>query len=65
LRIANSTELLGGKIVQMQTHGESPEASKTPPEQKDKILHVHMTIGNGFGMCVDRFGIPWMVNVPK
>jgi PhnB protein len=19
---------------------------------------------NGFGMCVDRFGIPWMVNVP-
>jgi PhnB protein len=113
-------KLLGGKIIQMQTHGESPEASKTPPGQKDKILHVHMTIGNdvlmgsdappehfekpqgfsmtfapsnpadgerifnaladkgtvkmpyqatfwaaGFGMCVDRFGIPWMVNVAK
>ena len=20
---------------------------------------------NGFGMCVDEFGIPWMVNCPK
>ena len=20
---------------------------------------------NGFGMCVDKFGIPWMVNCPK
>jgi PhnB protein len=20
---------------------------------------------NGFGMCVDQFGIPWMVNCPK
>jgi PhnB protein len=20
---------------------------------------------NGFGMCVDKFGIPWMVNSPK
>ena len=19
----------------------------------------------GFGMCVDQFGIPWMVNCPK
>jgi PhnB protein len=20
---------------------------------------------NGFGMCVDKFGTPWMVNSPK
>jgi PhnB protein len=113
-------KVLGGKILGMQTHGESPMAAQTPPEERDRILHVHMKIGNdelmgsdappqhfekpqgfsitvtsptraegeklfaalseggritmpfgetfwaaGFGMCVDRFGIPWFVNVNK
>jgi PhnB protein len=112
--------VLGGKIDFIQTHGESPMADQTPPELRDKIMHVHMTVGdqvlmgsdapmqhfekpqgfsvslgiddpaeaervfNGlaeggtvtmplqktfwagrFGMLVDRYGIPWMVNCEK
>jgi PhnB protein len=108
---------LGGKIELKMKFGESPMANDTPPEWRDKIIHVRMSIGdevlmgsdappgryqkpqgfsvslsvkdpaeakrifdalaeNGtiqmplqktfwavlFGMCVDRFGIPWMVN---
>ena len=116
-------QCLGGKITDMMTHRESPDASMTeqlPPEWLDKILHVGMMIGdqelmgsdcppeyyeepkgfsvsinlndpdkaesifnrlaeNGtvqmpfqktfwayrFGMLVDRFGIPWMINCDK
>ena len=113
-------QLLGGKIELMMRNGESPMANETPPELKDKILHVRMTVrgqalmgsdappgrfeklqgswvslsvdstaeaerifkallDNGtsvmslqktfwaerFGMCVDRFGTPWMVNAEK
>ena len=109
--------VLGGKIDFIQTHGESPMADQTPPELRDKIMHVHMTVGdqaimgsdappqhfekpqgfsvslgiddpaeaervfNGlseggqvtmplqktfwaerFGMLVDPYGTPWMVN---
>jgi PhnB protein len=48
---------------------ENPEAA----EQKFKALSeggtVNMAFGKtffskGFGMCVDQFGIPWMVNCP-
>jgi PhnB protein len=108
---------LGGKIVGMQTHGESPMAGQVPADWQDAIIHARLTVGdavlmgsdyppqdyqkpqsfsvsvtvdnaadadrifkalaqNGsvqmpiqetfwavrFGMCVDRFGIPWMVN---
>jgi PhnB protein len=111
-------KVLGGKIVMMQTHGESPMKDQTPPDWRDKILHVRLVVGNwalmgsdappehyaapqgihvsislaspadgerifksladngkvtmpyqktfwspGFGMSVDRFGIPWIVNV--
>ena len=107
----------GGKIVFMQTHGESPMAGQVPPDWRDKIIHATLHVGgavlmgsdapppryekpqgiavslrvsdpadadrmfnalaeNGtvqmpiqktfwsvrFGMLVDRFGIPWMVN---
>jgi PhnB protein len=110
-------QCLGGKIVAMMTYGESPMAEQTPPEQRDKIMHVHLTVGdmvlmgadsppeyfekpqgfninlqfddvaeaervfhalseNGtvkmpiqetfwakrFGMAIDRFGTPWMIN---
>ncbi len=112
--------VLGGKIETMQTHGESPMAGQVPPEWKDKILHVHMSVGDRvlmgsdsppqhyekpqgfsvslsvddpadadrifntlaekgsvrmpiqetfwasrFGMAVDQFGIPWIVNCER
>jgi PhnB protein len=110
-------QCLGGKIVMMMTHGESPMAEKTAEEWRNKILHAQLTIGDivlmgsdsppeyfekpqgfsvnlqfedvaeaervfqalaesgtvrmplqetfwakRFGMFVDRFGTPWMVN---
>jgi PhnB protein len=110
-------QTLGGKIVMMQTHGESPMKDNVPPDWRDKILHARLVIGGhalmgsdapperysapqgtyvsitvgspadaerifnalaaggqvhmpyqktfwspGFGMLVDRFSIPWMVN---
>jgi PhnB protein len=39
-------QALGGKIVMMQTHGESAMRDKTPKEWHDAVLHVRMTIGN-------------------
>ena len=108
---------LGGTIVAMQTHGDSPMADKVPAGWRDRILHARLEVGdaalmgadappehyqkpqglyvslsvakpedaerifkalseNGtvqmaiqrtfwslrFGMLVDRFGTPWMVN---
>ena len=113
-------QLLGAKIEFMMTYGESPAAAETPPQLKDNIIHVRMTVRgqtlmgsdahggryekpqgtwvslsvdgaadaerifkglseNGstvmplgktfwaerFGMCIDRFGTPWMVNAEK
>ena len=110
-------QCLGGKIVMMMTHGESPMAEKTAEAWRNKILHAQLTIGDivlmgsdsppeyfekpqgfsvnlqfedvaeservfqalaeggtvrmplqetfwakRFGMFVDRFGIPWMIN---
>jgi PhnB protein len=108
---------LGGKISFIQTIGESPMASSTPPEAHGRIMHVTLQIGDqvlqggdappgqftkpagfsvalhfdeaaegervfktlaqngqirmpfqptfwakGFGMLIDRFGTPWIVN---
>ena len=110
-------QCLGGKIVMMMTHGESPMSEQTAEEWRDKILHAQLTIGDivlmgsdappdyfekpqgfsvnlqfedvaeaervflalaeggtvrmplqetfwakRFGMFVDHFGIPWMIN---
>jgi PhnB protein len=110
-------QCLGGKIVMMQTHGESPMKEHVPADWHDKVLHARLVVGNqvlmgsdappehyspprgthvsvsvpspsdaerifkalaeqgqismpfektfwssGFGMLVDRFGTPWMVN---
>jgi PhnB protein len=110
-------QCLGGKIVAKMTYGESPMAEQATPEQLDKIIHLHLTVGdmvlmgadcppeyfekpqgfnvnlqfdnveegerifnalaeNGtvkmpfektfwaerFGMVVDQFGTPWMIN---
>ncbi len=110
-------ECLGGKIVMMQTHGDSPMKDHVPPDWQDKVMHACLALGDmrllgcdappahyaapqgiyvsigvptrseaqriftalseqgkvnmpfqqtfwsvGFGMLVDRFGTPWMVN---
>ncbi|MEO8070995.1 MAG: VOC family protein [Acidobacteriota bacterium] len=110
-------KVLGGKIVMMQTHGESEAKDQVPADWRDKVMHVHLVVGEeelmgsdappghfqpaqgiqvsinvtaaaegerlfaglseqgkvvmpfqktfwspGFGMLVDRFGTPWMVN---
>jgi PhnB protein len=112
--------VLGGKIIMMMTHGNSPMADKTPPDWLNKIIHARLTVGdavlmgsdspsgryqkpqgfhvsigttdpkeaerffhglaeNGavqmpiqetfwavrFGMLVDQFGIPWMINCER
>lgn len=111
---------LGGEIVAMSTHGETPMADQVPDEWKDRIMHARLVVGdqvlmgadlppnsterpgafsvslqvedpdeadrlftalaeNGtvdmpitetfwalrFGMLVDQFGIPWMINCQK
>jgi PhnB protein len=110
-------KVLGGEIVMMLTHADTPAAAHTAPEWQDKIMHARLITGDnvlmgsdapgeyfdkpqgfsvsivlgdvaegeqifnalaeggsvgmpfdktfwsaGFGMAVDRFGIPWMVN---
>jgi PhnB protein len=37
---------LGGKITQMRTHGEMPDASSVAPEMKNSILHARINIGD-------------------
>ena len=38
--------LLGGKIVMMQTHGETPAKDHVAPEWQDKVIHVRLEIGD-------------------
>ena len=109
--------LLGGRIVMMQRHGDSPMKDQVAADWQDKVLHARLELGQqalmgsdappdrysapkgifvsisigdvtqarrifsglaeggsvempfektfwaaGFGMLVDRFGVPWMVN---
>jgi PhnB protein len=110
-------QCLGGKIIEKMSYGESPMAEQTPPEQRDRIMHITLNVGNivimgadappqmfekpqgfsvnlqfdniaeaervfnalaekgtvrmpiqetfwakRFGMAIDRFGTPWMIN---
>jgi len=112
-------KIFGGKL-EMMKNGESPVADQTPPDQRDRILHARLDLGDAvvmgsdappqyftqpqgfsvaigledtaegerifqalseggtvkmpfaktfwaerFGMCIDRFGIPWIVNCEK
>ena len=36
---------LGGKIVMLQTYGDSPAAAQSPPGWKDKVVHARIEIG--------------------
>ena len=44
---------LGGKITEMMTHGQMPNAPNVPPEMKNAILHARMTIGGTEIMASD------------
>ena len=35
---------LGGKILMLQTHGDSPMKDQVPPGWRDRVLHVHMEV---------------------
>lgn len=39
-------KILGGKIVFMMTHGESPMAGQTPPDQHKRIMHTTLKVGD-------------------
>lgn len=110
-------KVLGGKLGEMFTYGNSPMKDQIPPGHHDRVMHVTLAVGDavlmgsdapstetstphgisvsiaklpvedgarvfkalseggtvtmpfaktfwsaGFGMLVDRYGIPWMVN---
>ncbi|HYU35538.1 MAG TPA: VOC family protein [Thermoanaerobaculia bacterium] len=46
-------QCLGGKIVMMMTHGESPAADHTAPDWQDKIIHARLTVGDAVLMGSD------------
>ena len=37
--------VLGGKIVMMQTHGETPMKEHVPADWHDKVIHVRLEVG--------------------
>ena len=44
---------LGGKIVVMQKHGETPMADQVPRDWKDAIMHARLVIGDAVLMGSD------------
>ena len=44
---------LGGKITMMMTHGQGPNATRLPAEQRETILHARIEIGNTVLMGAD------------
>lgn len=44
---------LGGTIVMMMTHGESPMAEQTPPGSRDRIMHAQIRVGDDILMGSD------------
>lgn len=112
--------VLGGTVIAMVTHGDTPAAKQVPPEWQRKIIHARLAVGDKvlmgcdappdryapmkgfsvtlgvdepaeadrvfdalaeggqigmpiqetfwakrFGMVVDRYGTPWMINCEK
>src|SRR5262249_9655163 len=45
--------LLGGKIVAMFTHGETPAAEHVPAEWRDRIIHARLVVGDAVLMGSD------------
>ena len=46
-------KVLGGQIVAMMTHGETPAAGHTAPEWQDKIIHARLVVGSAVLMGSD------------
>lgn len=46
-------QCLGGEIVTMQTHGESPMAEQVPSEWRERILHARLIVGDAVLMGSD------------
>jgi PhnB protein len=46
-------QCLGGEIVFMLTHGESPMAEKVPAAWRDKIMHARLVVGDNVLMGSD------------
>ena len=46
-------QVLGGKILMMQTMGDSPMGGETPPEQRDLVMHVRLAVGDQLLMGSD------------
>ena len=44
---------LGGKVMMMMSHGQGPNASNLPAEQKDTVLHARIQIGDSVIMGAD------------
>ncbi|HET7717913.1 MAG TPA: VOC family protein [Bauldia sp.] len=44
---------LGGKVVEMLTHAETPAKDHVPPEWHDKIIHARLVIGDQAIMASD------------
>jgi PhnB protein len=49
-------QLLGGQIETMMTFGESPMADQSPPEHRDRIMHVSMLVDGQRIMASDAPG---------
>jgi PhnB protein len=47
-------KVLGGKVQGLMTYGDSPMGKDMPPEQKDKIIHARMNVGNSVLMASDE-----------
>jgi PhnB protein len=46
-------QCLGGKILFMQSHGESPMADQVPPAWRDRIMHATLKVGDNVLMGTD------------
>ena len=46
-------KVLGGKIAMKMTFGEAPGEGNTPPDWKDKIIHIRLMIGDHALMASD------------
>jgi PhnB protein len=54
--------LLGGRIVMMQTHGDSPMKAQVAADWQDKVLHARLELGQqalmGSDAPPDRYSAP-------
>ena len=46
-------KVLGGKIIAMMTHKDTPAEAHAPPEWRDKILHARLVFGDNLLMASD------------